>query len=155
MHDSKRRTYVAACAVALFLAAGLLGAAHADSRCYPNSRYVQLSDNLVRDTLTSLVWQQTFSPTKMAYAQALVYCPSGYRLPTVKELQSIIDPTVASGGVRIDPIAFPNTPYDDFWSSTPLAANPSNAWYVSFSGGNWNSGPTSTSRYVRCIRWQL
>jgi hypothetical protein len=78
----------------------------------PLSRFVVVSGGLVQDTLTSLVWQQQPSTTTMSLADAQTYCSSagsGFRLPTLKELLSIVDLTVTSGP-PIDQTAFPNTP---------------------------------------------
>jgi hypothetical protein len=89
------------------------------SRCYPTARFVVLDGGLVRDTLTGLVWQQQPSTTGMTWGDAQNYCSSlgsGFRLPTVKEFDSIMDPT-ASG--PIDNTAFPNAPADYYWTSSP------------------------------------
>jgi hypothetical protein len=124
------------------------------SRCYPTSRFVVLDGRLAQDTLTNLVWQQEASGTTMSWADAQTYCSSagaGFRLPTVKELRSIVDYATTTAGPSIDRTAFPNTPSDLFWTSSPSTDSSGQWWYVSFSGGSSSSnggGPF----WVRCVR---
>jgi hypothetical protein len=127
------------------------------ARCYPTSRFVVLSGGLVSDTLTNLVWQQQASTTTMTWTAAQTYCAgagSGFRLPTMKELLSIVDFTVHSYLVpMINQTAFPNTPADAFWSSSPIVEWSDGAWFVDFnfvdgSGG----GYLSDYLWVRCVR---
>jgi hypothetical protein len=118
------------------------------SRCYPTSRFVALDGGLVRDTLTNLVWQQQVSTTHVTWGEAQTYCSSlgaGFRLPTIKELESILDLT------RADPIyekAFPSTPGEAFWTSSA-------AWDIDFSYNTYgNSGTINVDSkiLVRCVR---
>ena len=147
-----KKTICLACAFALLLATWTTGRAKAASRCVPNKRFVVLSGGLVSDTLTKLVWQQQASTTTMTWAVAQTYCPSGFRLPTVKEMISIVDLTVASPDPTIDQTAFPGTPAGTFWTSSPFAGSSGSVWYVSFSTGNANIHDVSVSSNVRCVR---
>jgi hypothetical protein len=76
---------------------------------------------------------------------------AAWRLPTLLELQTIvhegktspaIDATTFSGGVPID--AF-------FWSSTPSADDPTQAWGVYFDQGNTGTAPVAVAHSVRCV----
>jgi hypothetical protein len=146
-----KKTICLACAFALLLATWTTGRAEAASRCAPNKRFVVLSGGLVSDTLTKLVWQQQASTTTMTWDAAKTYCPSGFRLPTVKELISIVDLTVASGST-IDQTAFLGTPAEGFWTSSPYFGASGYAWFVDFSSGmSLNYGVGLNSR-VRCVR---
>ena len=119
-------------------------------------------DGTVTDNATGLMWQQADSGNGMDWQSALVYAEdlelAGYndwRLPDVKELQSIVDYTrapnavdAANLGAAIDPNFFDITPlpagstnidvdYGYFWTSTSAYFNPSDpsyyyAWYVAF-----------------------
>jgi hypothetical protein len=57
----------------------------------------------------------------MTYAAAVTYCGGlslsggGWRVPTGPELRGLVE---AIYDPAIDPIAFPNTPTDLFWTST-------------------------------------
>jgi hypothetical protein len=132
----------------------------AGSRCYPTSRFVASSSGLVTDTLTNLVWQQQASTTDMAWDVAKTYCAatgSGFRLPTLKELESLVDLTVTSGPT-INQTSFPNTPGEAFWTSSPYAPplDPSagpEAWSVFFSGGEpQRYDETYNYVWARCVR---
>jgi hypothetical protein len=72
---------------------------------------------------------------------------TGWRLPTIKELQTIVDESRPS----IDPTAFPGAPLGNYWSSSPVAGRPSDAWDINFNGA---TGPDamSTLDNVRCAR---
>jgi hypothetical protein len=84
------------------------------------------------------------------------YCSSvgpGYRLPTLRELASLMDLTVTSGA-KIDPTAFPDTPKDTFWTSSPCSPSlPDQKRTLDFTWGysGWSDG-TRVSYRVRCVR---
>jgi hypothetical protein len=123
-------------------------------RCKPTSRFVVLSGGMVRDTLTKLVWQQQSSAATMNWADAKTYCASsGLRLPTVKELESLVDLTIANPGPTIDKTAFPGTPAEAFWTSSPYVGSTGGAWIVYFGGrGNSDAGDVGYPNRVRCVR---
>lgn len=145
-------TITLTCLFALVLATWTLGNAGADSRCVPNERFVVLSGGLVRDMMTNLVWHQQASPGIMTWSLAKTYCPSGFRLPTVKELTSIVDASVADPGPTIDSTAFPGTPNQPFWTSTPYAGPSGKVWIVYFASGLSEQRDPGSSNYVRCVR---
>ena len=133
-----KKTRYLVCALALTVAAWPLTPPFASPRCYPTTRFVVLAGGLVRDTLTQLVWQQQASSTTMTWADAKIYCSSsGFRLPTVKELDSLLDLTVTSSAT-VNQTAFPSTSADWFWTSSPYAGASGYAWSVSFGSGSTN-----------------
>jgi hypothetical protein len=141
-------------AVAIF--AGVLTASAEASA--PAGRYIA-SLGTVTDTKTKLIWQQRVSSSTYTWADAQAYCQTvgaslggtGWRLPTIKELQTIVDDSRSSAS--IDPIAFPATPQAPFWSSSTMAGSSSIAWIVTFSYGNPSpSGFVSYPLNVRCVR---
>ncbi|MBI5634638.1 MAG: DUF1566 domain-containing protein [Nitrospirae bacterium] len=79
-----------------------------------------------------------------------------WRLPNVKELESILDDTL--NNPSIDQIYFPGTQSLNYWSSTSFANPYSNgyAWKVAFNGGDIGNSSTFDSSinnsYVRCVR---
>ena len=118
----------------------------------------------VTDSVTKLIWKRcpegmsykagtgteadpdkcTGTATKFINEEALKHAkknagPLNWRLPTVKELSSIVDRiTKRERGATIDPKAFPDTPFDWFWtSSIRIAADGvfGESWTVSFAGG--------------------
>lgn len=163
-----KKTKYWACALALALVIWPLAVPRAALRCYPTARFAVLAGGLVRDTLTQLVWQQDGSGaragcaqgTTCTWAEAKAYCAglvlggfSGFRLPTAKELSSIVNFTM-TGPVAIDQIAFPNTPGVAFWTSSPSAYFSSSAWYVDFASGYLDDyyGGVGNNYRVRCVR---
>jgi hypothetical protein len=77
-----------------------------------------------------------------------------WRLPSIVELQGIVDPTApgcGSGSPCIDP-TFGPTQSDVYWSATTIALHPTDAWYVNFDGGfAFNAGKTGFI-WVRAVR---
>ena len=73
-----------------------------------------------------------------------------WRMPTKRELKSIVSHD--RYGPAIDTAWFPNPRNSWFWSSSPVASNGNNAWYVPFyyGDGNWNlKGSNFSVRLVR------
>ena len=130
----------------------------------PAGRYVVASgetgNRTVYDTKTKLTWQQTVASTTYTWANAKTYCGSaavstslggtGWRLPTLKELQTIVD--YSQSNPSIDSTAFPSTPAAWFWSSSPLAGSSSFAWLVYFGNGSAYYDGVSATDSVRCVR---
>lgn len=78
------------------------------------------------------------SPMAFTHQQALEHAraQSGWRLPNVKELVSIVDRSRRLPA--IDPMAFPQTPSVFYWTSSPYAGGAGNVWYVNFDDGGAN-----------------
>jgi len=120
----------------------------------------------VFDTKTNRTWQRAAPTTggvnangTYNWADAKTYCAnlslgtpaSGWRLPDVRELLSIVD--LSEKSPAIDTTAFPATQTDTyFWSASPLQCSSSYAWLVYFYNGySYNLGVADTNR-VRCVR---
>jgi hypothetical protein len=121
---------------------------------------VSNGDGTVTDTNTGLMWQQN-TGGEMNWEASLSYCEnlslagySDWRLPTVKELASIVDRTKSKPAIDED--YFPDTVSSYYWSSTTLANISGYAWYVDFFYGyvRYNSKKTSNTYtyYVRAVR---
>ena len=112
----------------------------------------------VYDTKSKLTWQRTVSSTTYTWADAKTYCAgvgaslggTGWRLPTLKELQTIVD--YSQSNPSIDSTAFPSTPAAWFWSSSPLAGSSSDAWVVAFNAGYAYYDVVSDTNDVLCVR---
>ena len=121
----------------------------------PAGRYTT-ANGTVYDTKTKLTWQEAVPTGTYTWANAKAYCAglslngTGWRLPTIKELQTIVDDSQANPS--IDTTAFPSTPANWFWSSSPLVGWSSFAWYVSFNYGSPNVYDVSSTYLVRCVR---
>ena len=120
-------------------------------------------DGTVVDAVTGLVWQKDSPDNTKTWQEAASYCTgltlagqSDWRLPSMKELMSIVDYSV-----RLDPNYplpaitaefFPDTRKDGYWSSTASANRSDGAWYVDFSSGVVISTVTNDDLFVRCLR---
>jgi tRNA A-37 threonylcarbamoyl transferase component Bud32 len=123
------------------------------SQCPPTRHQVQ-ADGSVRDTATGLTWQRAVA-AKQTWSDAKTFCPTlgtGWRLPSVTELTTIVDETKENPSIDGD--AFPNTPAlaSYFWTSSPQVGNPLFAWYVTFIHGHADLEPVTTAYWVRCVR---
>ncbi len=117
-------------------------------------RFVVSADGQeVTDTRTGLIWRRcaegmtfkgntcTGSRTTYTHEQALQRATReatrtglDWRLPNVKELSSLVDRS--RSGPAIDAKAFPATPSEWFWSSSPYVGYANSAWDVDFSYGD-------------------
>jgi len=143
--------------------------------CPMEGRFVDNGDGTVTDNCTGLMWQQetadmngdevitpwdpnTGSPDATNWQQALQYCEGltlgedGYadwRLPNIRELQSIVDYGRATPAT--DPVFSTEPAY--YWSSSTIVSDSSSAWYVNFSVGNVDAHRRKTlPGYVRAVR---
>lgn len=130
---------------------------------YGENNFVDNGDGTISDTATGLMWAKDDNGKGIEWTEALPYAESadlaGYsdwRLPNVKELQSIVDYSRApsSKGVEaaIDPIfnctPFVNEADDDdygyYWTSTSACFTKGKpfyfAWYVAFGRAVNNEG---------------
>ena len=120
---------------------------------------------VVTNTVTGLTWEQTATPGTSDQPTAASYCTnnrtgglSGWRLPTVTELISLVDFTVPFPTASIDGVAFPGTAADKFWTSTPYlgpsGGPPANAFVIDFGYSRTDSSPVTGNDVavrVRCV----
>ena len=131
----------------------------------PCGRYV-IQAGTAYDTKTKLTWQQAVPTERYDLGEAQNYCSTltlaggGWRLPTIKELFTIVD--FRAPGASLDRTAFPNAPYNvcecknyNYWSSTPVAieSESASAWsLVAGPGGSNYPDPSPTRDLVKCVR---
>ena len=132
-------------------------------------------DGTITDNNTGLMWQKcsagqssvtcSGSASTYSWSGSLGYCDalplgghSDWRLPTRKELITIVDYSVPLGryaAPSINTSLFPNTQVNYYWTQTELAVPPlpsSYAWYVSFDLGFDGSNNKVNGYPVRCVR---
>ncbi len=120
-------------------------------------------DRRITDLKTGLVWERSVSPAPINFATAQGTCTGGTRLPTMKELLTLIDEephrkydTTINANVEkfIDPQAFgAETPTDRaYWTSS--MQGPNRAWTVDFGTGETVPEGVDAKAYVRCVRFQ-
>ncbi len=130
---------------------------------FSNDYSLQNVGKAVLDHASGLKWQQSGSAKDISYDEAKKYVAqlnseqyAGYndwRLPTLEEAMSLMEPTEKSGGLSIDPV-FDNT---QRWIWTSDTNNVSLAWLVNFISGNCYTYPNdyfdfTSGGYVRAVR---
>lgn len=113
-------------------------------------------DGTVTDNVTGLMWQQATADS-MTWEAALAYCEglplagySDWRLPTIRELCSIVD--YGTYSPAIDTEYFPDTMSSNYWSSTSNASHTDSAWLVYFNYGYDDYDYKANTYYVRVVR---
>jgi hypothetical protein len=133
--------------------------------------YTDNDNGTVTDNNTGLMWQRldndqtynwykasgtyhaTENPTSQDVCGASTLAGhSDWRLPTKKELVSIVDFSVVYPGPNINQTYFPSTELADFWSSIQLIGDPDSAWSVYFGTGSAHDSGKINKNYVRCVR---
>jgi hypothetical protein len=133
--------------------------------------YTDNGHGTVTDNNTGLIWQKgnaarvnwymasgtyhaAWNPTSLGVCASLnLGGATDWRLPTKKELMSIVDfalhPLLAP---MINTTYFADTFADFYWTSTLCAYNPDFAWHVHFADGDDSEGSKLSELYVRCVR---
>ncbi len=120
------------------------------------------NNEAVLDKETGLVWEKAPANSIMGveWMTATVTCPNratgnrkGWRLPTVEELASLVDLSVAYPGPTL-PSGHPFTNVGSlfYWSVTTDLSYTTNAWYVDFSEGVVAGCNKASGLYVWCVR---
>ena len=114
-------------------------------------------DGTVTDKTTGLMWQQATAPGAYSWEEALSYADNltyaeynDWRLPNLKELQSITDQETYDPVIDTD--YFSITFSAHYWSSSTHVSNPESAWGVGFGEGEVDEDTKTLDGYVRCVR---
>jgi hypothetical protein len=106
------------------------------------SRFTTAFTGAVLDKNTGLVWEQAPDATGRSRSDSVFYCVSkningtrGWRLPSVPELTSLIDPSLPAPFVPAS--VFTGVQSANYWSATTVAdsINSGNAWFVHLDNG--------------------
>jgi len=124
----------------------------------PSSDFTALEGGaVVRHEPTRLEWRRcaegmswsgndcTGDPIRLNWQLALQHADEmpEWRLPNISELESIVERCTA--GPSINEQVFPNTPNDDFWSSSPRLR-------MNFGRGIYSPGLRFSGRLLRLVR---
>lgn len=114
-------------------------------------------DDFVEDKQTGCRWWRRAPDTPVALAQVACPSPATFRVPTLRELATLLDNQprqVLVGGVskplHIDQNAFPRTPPDVFWTAT--VAPDGKVFVIDFGSGEIRTQTPGTPAYLRCIQ---
>ncbi len=134
----------------------------------PDSDFVDNGDGTVTHNKTGLMWSQCLlgqsgsdcsngSAIGYNWQQALEAADastlagySDWRLPTVKELDSIVEEACYDPAINLN--VFPNALALTVWSSTPNVNTPYWAWGLYFNTGVGGKGAKSNEFNVRLVR---
>ena len=155
----------------LGLASGPAGAVNANGPYYASpswdqtlpasTRFVALTNmasEAVLDRETGLVWEKVPSTSTSNWLNASIHCVQlslggrkGWRLPSIQDLASLIDPTQVNPAL---PSGHPFTVQSSaYWSATSVADVTSNARYVNFFNGLvFDVGKSSDGNHAWCVR---
>jgi hypothetical protein len=142
--------------LAAALAAGcLVSAALPALAAAPADRYAVSADTVL-DRETGLTWQRATAPGTHTWANAKSYCTGltlaggGWRLPDVRELQTLVD--TRAYNPSIDTTTFSGTQSSGYWSSSPFVFYGPLAWVVLFAYGQTVNRAQVDTYSVRCVR---
>jgi pimeloyl-ACP methyl ester carboxylesterase len=130
----------------------------------PPSPRFQVNGDCVTDNLTGLMWAKNANlpnGTRTWY-QAIDFCNDlnlcGYtdwRLPSVNELESLINANEANSATWLNAQGFTNVQAFDYWSSTTFAYYPDFAWIVYMWSGFVYGDGKSNSYYYGYYVWPV
>lgn len=125
-------------------------------------RFTVLSDfggAAVRDNETGLVWEQSPDTKVQNWTEARFACATrkiggrmGWRLPSLHELASLVDPSVSPGPTVPTGHPFANVQAAHYWSASLFTGKPSHAWNVGFIMGMTHDLKTTEKHNVWCVR---
>jgi hypothetical protein len=120
----------------------------------------QFTDNgnsTIKDNLTGLTWQKVPNPDSLTWEQSLTYAENlsidgltDWRLPNIKELQSINDERIVNPSVSTT--YFNTIGIKKYWSSTTLPNQTTRAWYLSTQFGITTYELKTARQAVICVR---
>lgn len=122
----------------------------------PN-HFTDNGDGTITDNLTNRQWQKITPDTPMTWEEALMYAEgltlagaSDWRLPNIKELQSLSDENQLSPSVQTS--YFTTIGVKKYWSSTSLPNQSTRAWYLNTQFGITTYDLKTAGNYVICVR---
>jgi enamine deaminase RidA (YjgF/YER057c/UK114 family) len=128
-----------------------------------SQRFVVLAafnSDAVLDKETGLVWEKSPQATALSLSNARLTCANkavggrkGWRLPSLPELASLVDPSVASPGPTLQPgHPFLAVQSANYWSGSAHADNSTLMWGVGFNNGVVLGVSKSFDQRAWCVR---
>ena len=117
-----------------------------------------MSSQAVLDRETGLVWEQSPSTSGFSWLDASFHCVrlnnggrKGWRLPTIQDLASLIDPTAVNPALPSGH-PFTNVQSSFYWSAATAAGDTADAWFVGFFDGFMGHSNAGTTKFAWCVR---
>ena len=118
------------------------------------------NSDAVLDKETGLVWEKSPQTTAVSSANVRLTCANkavggrkGWRLPSLPELASLVDPSVASPGPTLSSgHPFQNVQSTNYWSTSAHAENPALMWGVGFGNGGVLGLSKAFDQRAWCVR---
>jgi Protein of unknown function (DUF1566) len=121
------------------------------------NHFTDNNDGTITDHVTNLMWQKVASTASQTWENAIANAENlslasftDWRLPNIKELQSLNDESVVQPSV-VAPY-FTNLGVGKFWSSTSLPNQTTKAWYWSTAFGITTYDAKTTANSILCVR---
>jgi hypothetical protein len=123
------------------------------------------TNNVVNDAWTGLQWRRceqgrawngsacTGTAMTFTHLEALEHASdqTGWRLPNIKELSSLVDLSISSGA-RLQTTAFPGADAGYFWTTSPDVNYSKDVWLAHFEDGSVSANLRSNVLKVRLVR---
>ncbi len=115
-------------------------------------------NSVVTDKINAIYWQDNSASQKSSkdWDDAVLYCDelvlnnvTHWRLPTFKELFSIVDYTRVHPAINT---VFSFVNEGTYWTSTGFTPNRSRAWTIDFRTGKTYYSYRTTNHAVRCVK---
>jgi hypothetical protein len=140
----------------------------------PEDKFTVFDNGQLLDLTTNLMWmrcsigQTWVNGTSICSGEAEPYtwkqalelsvgysfnASTNWRLPNIKELSSITERSCTRPSINGS--LFPDTPPDDFWSSTPSMSDPERAWVIAFFNSSNSIKAKNRAVFVRLVRTAL
>ena len=121
------------------------------------NHFTDNGNGTITDNLTQLIWQKVPNTSALTWENALAYAENislasatDWRLPNIKELQSLNDESVANPSVNaafLSAIGVHN-----YWSATSLPNQTTKAWYWNTQFGITTYDTKTNTNYVICVK---
>ncbi|NVN90712.1 MAG: DUF1566 domain-containing protein [Desulfuromonadales bacterium] len=111
----------------------------------------QNNDATCSGTASALNWYQASGTFDATYNPTSSGACGSWRLPTVKELITIVDFSVPGPAANSNATFFPNTVSDAYWLADEWSSNTNLAWFENFYNGLGSARIKTNSGYVRCV----
>jgi hypothetical protein len=128
----------------------------------PAQRFLDNQDGSITDRRTGLQWSQCSlgqtwdngacqdEAQALPYAVVALVAEPGWRLPTVKELSSLVELRCSSPAINHK--TFPTTATGVYWTSTRFINSDGQFWQVHFLHGEAVPEKADSAAYVRWVR---